>query len=277
MKKLIINADDLGISHYVNSQIEECIKQGVVTSSTLMANAPAFNDGVRIAKQYPQISIGVHLNVIEFAPLTNVDVFQRHGVCDEDGHFIMGAIFCVHIDDELRQAVYEEWDAQITKIEEAGIIPTHCDSHQHTHTITGLQEPLCEVLDKHGIKRVRRKLIPSIRLMLREKKRPAIQLVKPKAIEPQKRNVLYRRFHLFTVIRNCRKWNKQLEPRYILTNSFYPFKSYYYDRDILGLGKDSITELMCHPGHPSYQTETDGLLSRTWICSDVKLVSYQNI
>ena len=71
MRRLIINSDDLGMSCEVNKQIEDCIRLGCITSSTLMANAPAFDGGVRIAKQYPQISVGVHLNIIEFAPLTN--------------------------------------------------------------------------------------------------------------------------------------------------------------------------------------------------------------
>ena len=88
MKKIIINADDLGYSLWVNGEIERCIVSGVVTSSTLMANAPGFKDGVRIAKQYPHISIGVHLNLVEFAPLTNLEIFRKHGIVGGDGNFI---------------------------------------------------------------------------------------------------------------------------------------------------------------------------------------------
>ena len=77
--KVIINADDLGISLDVNRRIEECINMGVVSSTTLLVNAPAFDDGVRIAKQHTQVSVGIHLNLIEFAPLTNSDVFKKYG------------------------------------------------------------------------------------------------------------------------------------------------------------------------------------------------------
>ena len=90
MRRLIINADDLGISKDVNKQIEECIHIGCITSSSLMANGPAFEDGIRIAKQYPQISVGVHLNIVEFTPLTNADIFRKHGVLDSEGAFIEG-------------------------------------------------------------------------------------------------------------------------------------------------------------------------------------------
>ena len=277
---LIINADDLGMSAEVNAQIEECIKLGVVTSSTLMANAPSFDEGVRIAKQYPQVSVGVHLNIIEFAPLTNGNVFKKHGIVGEDGNFIEGAIFCLHIDDELRQAIFEEWDAQISKIEAAGIIPAHCDSHQHTHTISSLREPLFRVLNKHGIGRVRRKMIPSIRLMLRQRHRPAVKLDKSKAMVPQKRSLIYRRFHLFSVIRACRRWNNLLGEQFNITDSFFSFNDFYYDGKVLCLGKkNAVVELMCHPGHKAFQNETDNLLDKqSWYNPEkYKIISYKEL
>ena len=280
MRKLIVNADDLGMSSEVNHQIEECIKLGCITSSTLMANAPAFEDGVRIAKQYPQISVGVHLNVIEFAPLTNAEVFKKHGIVGEDGSFIEGAIFCVPIDEELKQAVFEEWDAQVTRVEQAGIMPSHCDSHQHTHTIIGLQKELCEVLNKHGIKRVRRVAIPSIRLMLRARKQAgAVVLDKSKAILPKRRNVLYRRFHLFVVKYNNYRWNISMSAKYSMSHSFFSFRDFYSNRDVLRLGgRDATIELMCHPGHISFQGETDNLMrDLSWLTNDYRLISYKEL
>lgn len=280
MRRLIINADDLGISLGVDVQIEKCIQQGVVTSSTLMANATAFEDGVRIAKQYPQVSVGAHLNIIEFAPLTNLDIFKKHGIVGEDGNFIEGAIFCIHIDDELRQAVFEEWDAQISKIEAAGINPTHCDSHQHTHTISSLREPLYRVLNKHGIGRVRRKMIPSIRLMLRQRHRPVVKLDKSKAMVPKKRSLIYRRFHVFNVICACRRWNNLLGEQFDITDRFFPFNDFYYDRKVLSLGgKNAVVELMCHPGHDAYRNESDNLMDKqSWYKpEEYTLVSYKEL
>lgn len=279
MRKLIINADDLGISPEVNAKIEECINMGVITSSTLMANAPAFDDGVRIAKQYHQISIGVHLNIIEFAPLTNIDVFKKYGVVGEDGNFIEGAIYCVRIDKELKQAIFEEWDAQITKIQLAGITPTHCDSHQHTHTIQALLEPLCKVMKKHGIRCVRRKKEPSVLQMLCERRRPAVRLDKSKAMAPPKRNIFYRRFHLFSIIRECRKWNNSIGKGFNTTNSFFAFNSFFYDRSALRLGgRKAVIELMCHPGLKAYQNETDNLMKGlSWLPKNYNLITYKEL
>lgn len=278
MRSLIINADDLGMSLEVNKQIEECIRRGCITSSTLMANAPAFEDGVRIAKQYPQISVGVHLNLIEFAPLTNVNLFKKYKVVDDDGCFIEGALFCVPIDEELRKAVFEELDAQITKVEQAGLIPTHCDSHEHTHTITALRDVLCRVMDKHHITKVRRKGVPSIRIMLKERKRPSVVLDKSKAVQPPKRNVIYRRFHLFAVKWDCYRWNRIMSNRYVTTDCFYAFRNFYEYRNIINLGNsNSVIELMCHPGHRSYQSETDNMMNEVSWRDGYKLVSYRDL
>lgn len=279
MRKLIINADDLGISLDVDAQIEECIRKGAVTSCTLMANAPAFEDGVRIAKQYPQISVGVHLNLIEFKPLTNADVFRKHGITDEGGNFIEGAIFVMPINEELKSAVFEEWDSQISKVKEAGINPTHCDSHQHTHTIQALQEPLVKVLKKHGIKKVRRKMIPSIRLMMREKNHPTVKLDKSKAVKVKKRNVLYRRFHLFSVIIANLWWNHKMKKCFDMADSFYAFRHFFYDSQVLNLGNtSSIIELMCHPGHIAFQDETAHLVKdKNWLHDGYTLISYKEI
>lgn len=275
--RVIINADDLGISLKVNKQIEECIKQGVVSSTTLLVNAPAFKDGVRIAKSHPHVSVGIHLNLIEFAPLTNAEVFQEFGIVDTDGNFIEDAIFVANCKDErLKQAIFEEWDAQICKFKASGIIPTHIDSHEHTHTIIALQDVLCRVMDKHGIKHVRRKIIPSIRLMLKRRKHPnPVKLDKTKAVTPKRHNVLYRRLRVFFVKYQSALWNRQMSKRYMMTDSFFAFRIFYSYRDIINPGK--VVELMCHPGHTSYQTETDSLIKDSSWHQNMNIISYKDL
>lgn len=275
--RIIINADDLGISFDVNRKIEECINRGVVTSTSLLVNAPAFEDGVRIAKQYSNVSTGVHLNLIEFAPLTNEDVFKRFGILDPDGNFKEGAVFAADCNNnQLKQAIFEEWDAQICKFKAAGITPTHIDSHEHTHAIIFLQDVLCKVMDKHGIKRVRRKMIPSIRLMFKMRRHPdSVKLDKSMAVTPKKRNVFYRRLRIFVEKYQSVRWNRQMSKRYLMTESFYAFRFYYSCRDIIYLGRN--VELMCHPGHMSYQEETDNLLNDNKWRKDIAFITYKDI
>jgi len=275
MKQIIINADDLGYSNEVNSQIEKCIHLGVITSSTLMANAPGFEDGVRIAQEYKQISFGVHLNLVEFSPLTNLTIFKRHGIVGKDGKFIDGAIFVTKIDHELEQAIFEEWDAQISKIKNAGITPSHVDSHQHTHTINQLQEILCRVLIKHNIKKIRRKFIPSIRIMLFGKKTIKVVHDKSKAIQPPKRNILYRRLHLLAVICQSVMWNKKMSKHFQLTDSFCALRVFYLNRPLLSLRNNTVVELMSHPGQETFKQETEKLMQiLAWLPKDYQLINY---
>lgn len=280
MRKLIINADDLGMSDEQNRQILECINLGVISSSTLMANGPCFEEGVRIAKHNPQISIGVHLNIIEFAPLTNVNVFRKHGMLDEKGLFIEGAAFLVPMDEDLKQAIFEEWDAQISRIENAGIVPSHCDSHEHIHTRIELEDVLCRLLDKHHIRRVRRRIVPSIRLMILAKHQPlSVHYDKSKAEKGKRRGVIYRRLSLFVVKFRSWQWNRQMSKRYILTNEFYSFRDFYSFGNILHLGgKSSVVELMCHPGNKPFQKETDKLMApQSWMKDNFKVINYNQL
>ena len=161
--------------------------------------------------------------------------------------------------------------------EVAGITPSHCDSHEHTHAIGSLEEVHCRVLDLHHITRVRRRAIPSIRLMLKSRKQTDIvHLDKSKAMMAKKRNVLYRRLHLFVVKYNSWKWNRRMSKRYTLTDAFYSFRDFYSFRNILDLGgKSSVVELMCHPGNKPYLKETDNLMNaKSWMSDDYQLINY---
>lgn len=277
--RVIINADDLGYNLEINRQIENGIRKGVITSSTLMANAPGFEDGVRIAKQYNQISVGIHLNLVEYTPLTNYEIFKKNGIVGDDGSFINGAIFVTPINDELKQAIYEEWDAQISRMENSGLIPTHADSHQHTHTIMELQDVLCGILKKHKIAKVRRKIVPSLRKMIWGSKNIKVVIDKKNAVQPPKRNVIYRRWHLIVVKLQGWQWNTAMSKHFIMSNQFYSFRDFYSNRSLLRLGgKNTVIELMCHPGQKAFQQETEILIQdKSWLPYDYQLINYNQL
>jgi predicted glycoside hydrolase/deacetylase ChbG (UPF0249 family) len=120
-RELIVNADELGLTDGVNSGILEVHRQGIVTSTTMVANEHAFENAVQVAKQAPRLAVGVHLNITHGAPvLPEVRVFS---LVDEDGRFfrrgrflqrmVAGQIDTVHVEDEFR--------AQIEKVMDSGI------------------------------------------------------------------------------------------------------------------------------------------------------------
>src|SRR5919197_1698444 len=69
VRRLIINADDFGLTEGVNRAIVEAHSEGVVTSTTLMANGPAFDNAVRLAAISPKLSVGCHLVLIDGSPV----------------------------------------------------------------------------------------------------------------------------------------------------------------------------------------------------------------
>src|SRR5262245_12956940 len=71
MKDLIVNADDLGWTAGVNRGIAEAHRNGIVTSTSLLANGEAFDDGVITARALPAMGVGVHLNLSDGTPLSS--------------------------------------------------------------------------------------------------------------------------------------------------------------------------------------------------------------
>ena len=84
VKRLIINADDLGFTSGVNRAIVEAHTRGVVTSSTLMANGRAFGEAVELSRAVPALSIGCHVVLIDGEPVVEPGTI---GSLTEDGEF----------------------------------------------------------------------------------------------------------------------------------------------------------------------------------------------
>jgi hopanoid biosynthesis associated protein HpnK len=157
MKQLILNADDFGLTRGVNEGIIRAHREGILTSTTLMACGPAFDHAVSLAKENPRLGIGCHLVLVGgsiVAPLEEVPtVGDRDGRMPESlGVFVTrltsGNIRVTEIVRELR--------AQVQKIRAAGIEPTHLDTHKHTHAHPAVMEALGRVAQELGIKRVRK-------------------------------------------------------------------------------------------------------------------------
>lgn len=129
MGKVIFNADDFGYSRGMNYAIVDSHRLGILTSTTLMAAMPGFDHAVSLSKENPNLGIGVHLTLTCGYPLLK----NHKTIVDEKGMFKKLSFFENDNSYDIDE-VYEEWDAQIKKIIEAGIIPTHLDSHHHVHS-----------------------------------------------------------------------------------------------------------------------------------------------
>ena len=155
--KFIINADDFGMNHSINAAIVNCFALELISSTSLLPNMSGFQDAVQAAHSNAGLKqrIGIHINLTEGIPLTGAIKACRK-FCDENGYFISNGNrpFFILSKDE-KKAVYAEIKAQVQKVINAGITPTHIDSHHHIHTELGISKILLLVLKESGINKIR--------------------------------------------------------------------------------------------------------------------------
>ena len=143
-KQLVVNADDFGFTPDVNAGIVEAHREGILTATTLMANGDAFDDAVRLARETPTLDIGCHLVLIGGRSLL------------DDRSFPATAAQLVRALALRKVRVYDELVAQVRKVLEAGIRPTHLDTHKHTHLAPPILNAVARLSEEFGIGWVRR-------------------------------------------------------------------------------------------------------------------------
>ncbi|MGH9738213.1 MAG: carbohydrate deacetylase [Candidatus Acidiferrales bacterium] len=157
MKRLILNADDFGLTRGVNEGIVRAHQDGNLTSATLMASSGSFDDAVTRAKVAPALGVGCHLVLVGGTAVSPPG--EIPSLVDAEGKFpatlpqfvakmSSGTVHSRDIERELR--------AQIEKIRGAGIEPTHLDTHKHTHAHPVVMRALGRVAHEMGITRVRK-------------------------------------------------------------------------------------------------------------------------
>jgi len=156
MRNLIVNADDLGWTEGVNRGIGEAHRNGIVTSTSLLANGGAFADGVKTAQELPGLGVGVHLNLSDGAPVApagEVRTLLGEGDLFAGGpESLLLRLTTKRLD---LGEVEREWDAQIRKVRAAGLDPTHLDGHKHVQMLPGLFAVAVRLAKRHGIEAVR--------------------------------------------------------------------------------------------------------------------------
>jgi len=155
-RNLIVNADDLGWTAGVNRGIAEAHRNGIVTSASLLANGEAFAEAAKLAREARGLGVGVHLNLNDGPP-----VAPRKSVAslvNNSGEFAGGPdglLVKIATHGISMREVELEWNAQISKVCDAGIDPTHLDGHKHVHMLPGLFEIALRLAKRHSIGAIR--------------------------------------------------------------------------------------------------------------------------
>ena len=156
MRNLIVNADDLGWTEGVNRGIAEAHRNGIVTSASLLANGAAFASGVELARTMPALGVGVHLNLSEGEPVAPrelvTSLVNERGELEGRPESLLLRLARRSV---LLEEVEREWDAQIQKVRDFEIQPTHLDGHRHVQMLPGLFEIALRLAKRHGIAAVR--------------------------------------------------------------------------------------------------------------------------
>jgi predicted glycoside hydrolase/deacetylase ChbG (UPF0249 family) len=282
MKRLIVNADDLGLTPGVNRAIVEAHRDGLVTSTSLIANGAAFDDAINLLAENPGLAVGLHVNLVYGKPvaeavdsLVNQDG-EFHSLADQSLRLTMGAARS----DELRR----ELAAQAERLRASGVVITHIDSHRniHLHPLAGWA--ISRLADEIGVRWVRfrrqRPILPRVgaqRIGIGDRLNHAAGLTG---------------FLLASVARA--EWPRV--DRFIAGVPALPDASpaAHFDAMLEAL-PDGITEWACHPGYvdselralaaPKYTDRRDGerqlLIDPEALCklseSQIELISYRDI
>ena len=140
MKFLIPNADDFGFTRDVNEGIVHAHREGILTATTLMATGAAFDHAVQLARENPGLDVGVHLVLVDSA-----------GFPPTVAQFVFGLG---------RIRIYDELARQVRRVLDAGIQPTHLDTHKHTHLMPRVYDAVTRIAEEFRIPWVRRRFGP---------------------------------------------------------------------------------------------------------------------
>ena len=172
MSSVIINADDLGLNEHNSKAIAQAFARGMITDTTMLANGDYFDQAIALAKEQGFFDkIGIHLNLTEGEPLT--DAIKSCPRFVTDGRFNKQYDRRKKLTDTEKDAIYRELTAQADKIQKAGVVITHADSHHHIHTGIYIAPIAVRVCQEHSIDKMRlhRNLgsIPFIKKVLKKR------------------------------------------------------------------------------------------------------------
>jgi len=165
VRRLIINADDFGLTSGVNRGILESHQSGVVTSSTLMACGAQFQEGVALALQVPRLSVGCHVVLVDGAPVLSVEQLSSLASAGSPPRFresligFAGRAAAGRLDQE---QIEQEVTAQIQKLQAAGIDVSHLDSHKHTHMFPVVLRGMLRAAQNCGVRAIRNPFEPLV-------------------------------------------------------------------------------------------------------------------
>ncbi len=156
IKRIIVSADDFGLSESVNEAVETAHRSGFLTSASLMMNAPATLDAVRRARRLPGLAVGLHLVLVDGPAMLPHAAIP--GLVDASGRFGADQArrgFAYSFRPALRRQLAAEIEAQFAAFAATGLPLDHADAHKHMHVHPGVARLMIAIGQKFGLTALR--------------------------------------------------------------------------------------------------------------------------
>lgn len=245
MKKLIVNADDFGLTEGVNRAIIDGHRKGIITSTTLMANGMAFDSAVAARSGTPGLGVGVHLNLTQGRPICSPS--QVPSIVTAEGLFYPtpGILARRILTRKVTPRDVEvELRSQIEKIASAGVRITHLDSHKHIHLLPPLFGLVVKLARDYGIDCVRCPVEPASSAL------GPLQSGREGWLRISKQYVLGRALSTLAACQVKKVAHAGLyRPDYFYGLSQTGFLDAAILEQLLRAVPDGTSEIMCHPGY----------------------------
>jgi hopanoid biosynthesis associated protein HpnK len=194
VSRLIVNADDFGLTPAVSRAIIELHAAGLVTSTSLMARAGATEEAIELACATPSLGVGCHVVLVDGEPILPPEkipslVDARTGRFPDSLTAFLLRLFTGRIRAEEIEA---EAAAQIAHLQERGVRLTHIDTHKHAHMFTAVLRPVLRAARAAGIRAVRHPFEPewAVRAAIGAPLARALQIAALRPLGPRSRKIL---------------------------------------------------------------------------------------
>jgi predicted glycoside hydrolase/deacetylase ChbG (UPF0249 family) len=162
--RLIVTGDDAGLSRGIDRSALQLHARGMISSVSVMANFPRLQDAIRLYQEFPELEIGLHLNLSDGKPLTAAAA--RSELTNGNGIF-RNRLFLFALSmfpsAELLAVMRGELTAQIERMLEAGVQPAHLTTHCHFHVFPAVRDLVYELATAYHVRWVRN---PDVRASL---------------------------------------------------------------------------------------------------------------
>src|SRR5262245_49119329 len=154
-RRLIVNADDFGISETVNEAVICAFTEGVLTSCSLMVTGAAFEHAVRLAHAHPGLAVGIHLVTVRGRAV--LPTAEIPTLVDAAGNFAAHSIVAglkYYFSPQARRELHRELSAQFEKFAATGLRLSHIDGHLHMHVHPVVFQAAVELGIRYGVRRM---------------------------------------------------------------------------------------------------------------------------